>query len=259
MKSVVLKITALALGLFSLASATYASGKAGLRINCDGVLRNSKVMINEKPMGSCPVDLEVPAGRISLRVHHPDLGETLTFFEDFEIAPGGLRRVIVDVNSMKHIYEFSDYGETPKKWLIKKFHQIKRPEPTVKMLFSIENNILKVGRYWTTDGSVMHSESFRVPNLIHSQEFEVPLVAIDLAGVSITTRNGIPVLNIRTYPSLCEACRYRADGDRSSGKWPGSIWFSLSDNAAETISPQSMSSVFFAITEFGGPNGTRIK
>ena len=39
-----------------------ASGKAGLRILCDGEARNADVTINGKPFGSCPMDIEIPAG-----------------------------------------------------------------------------------------------------------------------------------------------------------------------------------------------------
>ena len=44
-----------------------AQNSVGLRILCDGEARNSHITINDRYMGQCPMDLELPAGAINLR------------------------------------------------------------------------------------------------------------------------------------------------------------------------------------------------
>jgi len=75
-----------------------ASGKAGLRILCDGQVENSRVTINGKRMGNCPVDLEVPAGLIHLVISRNTFNPLLErrYETRFELAPNALRRVLVE-------------------------------------------------------------------------------------------------------------------------------------------------------------------
>lgn len=96
-----------------------ASGKAGLRILCDGEARNADVTINGKPFGSCPMDIEIPAGRIDLQVSKTDAnGTNRVFRESFTLVGGAVRRVEVTHQAMKPV--FTQTKEETIAWILSK-------------------------------------------------------------------------------------------------------------------------------------------
>ncbi len=99
-------VASVGVAMATFSGAVHASGKAGLRILCDGDVENSLVTINGKRMGSCPVDLEVPAGPIHLVISQdlpPPWSRLLErrYETRFEMAPNALRRVVVEQNMLE--------------------------------------------------------------------------------------------------------------------------------------------------------------
>jgi len=99
-------ILALMFLILAVPGLTLAQGKAGLRIVCEGEARNADVMINGKPSGSCPVDIEIPAGKVDLQVSKTDSnGVVRQYKESFSIASNSVRRIEVVRSSMNPVFD----------------------------------------------------------------------------------------------------------------------------------------------------------
>lgn len=101
---------------------TQASGKGGLRIICDGEARNAEVTINGKSYGSCPADIEVPAGQVDIKVLKSGADGVSRFHqESFSLGSGALRRVEVVPHLMRPLV--SHTKEETVEWIAKKMKQ----------------------------------------------------------------------------------------------------------------------------------------
>lgn len=102
--------------------AAQASGKGGLRIICDGEARNAEVTINGKSYGSCPADIEVPAGQVDIKVLKSGADGVSRFHqESFSLGSGALRRVEVVPHLMRPLV--SHTKEETVEWIAKKMMQ----------------------------------------------------------------------------------------------------------------------------------------
>lgn len=101
---------------------TQASGKGGLRIICDGEAKNAEVTINGKSYGSCPADIEVPAGQVDIKVLKSSAGGVTRFHqESFSLGSGSLRRIEVVPHLMRPLV--SHTREETVEWIAKKMMQ----------------------------------------------------------------------------------------------------------------------------------------
>lgn len=77
---------------------------AGLRIVCEGDARNSTVLINGRPVGNCPMDIEIALGNVDLQVSRTDSnGNNRIYRETFSLSSGVLRRVDVQASAMQAV------------------------------------------------------------------------------------------------------------------------------------------------------------
>lgn len=118
-KSIVSRALVVSLVLCIASTVAQASGKGGLRIICEGEARNAEVTVNGKPYGSCPADIEVPAGQVDLKItkQFPD-GVTRFHQEVFSLGSNSLRRVEVVRHLMRPMVNHS--REETAEWIIKK-------------------------------------------------------------------------------------------------------------------------------------------
>jgi len=169
MKSFDQAIFALTLLILGVPGLALAQGKAGLRIICDGEVRNAEVSINGKPSGSCPMDIEVPAGKIDLRVTKTGNGGTTRFFsETFSLGDGAIRRVEVNLNLMRPLVNHSR-GETID-WIVSKLKRqmdgafsASNRWTNANVQIGIEGNTLVVRYKLTHDGAAFAGYLHKIP------------------------------------------------------------------------------------------------
>jgi len=219
-----------------------ASGKAGLRILCDGEARNADVTINGKPFGSCPMDIEIPAGRIDLQVSKADAtGTSRVFRESFTLVGGALRRVEVTPQAMKPV--FTQTREETIAWILETLrgrypHSFRIERDVIRVddfkVAITEQGVFQVTwkEYWpqtrVPTGRKMNFNEWRaageprdmrvyetLPASTSVQYLEFPVSAIEAVHIESDSIGPFRIV-FRIDPAQCGPCRET----RNSGRGP---------------------------------------
>jgi len=190
--------------------AAQASGKGGLRIICDGEAKNAEVTINGKSYGSCPADIEVPAGQVDIKVLKSSAGGVTRFHqESFSLGSGALRRVEVVPHLMRPLV--SHTKEETAEWIIKKMKQeMEGAKSTGYKNGDIQSRDIRV-RFQENTLVVERVAVYASPSSYPSSYvYRLPIEMIERVGVR-TNRNSNSYLEIFVTKG-CARCTIHASG-----------------------------------------------